>query len=328
MALNTSTAVAAIGAVGGAYIAYSVYNKYKKNKLPEEWTQVGTLKELYVYPIKSCGPVTLDRVECSLMGVKKGWLRDRVLMVVDAKYNFITARAYPELLGVETSVKSSVLTMKYKNMEPLHVNLAEIVSSHLEPKTATVWSIEVPVFDCGLEASEWFTTVLARPGATYRLVYYAANNSRKLINSLKLYKFQEQDTGAFPDETSYNLINEVSIQELNTRLKTSTATVQNYRPNFVVAGGQPYAEDSWKFVKIGDNVFEIIKPCTRCLLTTIDPETGVRNMEALETLKRYRQIENEKLRKAAGNSPRLGLQMALRSSPGGLISVNDPVYYA
>ncbi|VVD06039.1 unnamed protein product [Leptidea sinapis] len=215
-ALNTSTAVAAIGAVGGAYIAYSVYNKYKKNKLPEEWTQVGTLKELYVYPIKSCGPVTLDRVECSLMGVKKGWLRDRVLMVVDAKYNFITARAYPELLGVETSVKSS------------------IVSSHLEPKTATVWSIEVPVFDCGLEA----------PGATYRL-------------------------GAFPDETSYNLINEVSIQELNTRLKTSTATVQNYRPNFVVAGGQPYAEDSWK-----------------CLLTTIDPETGVRNMEALETLKR------------------------------------------
>lgn len=70
--------------------------------------------------------------------------------------------------------------------------------------------------------------------------------------------------GALPDETSYNLVNEASIDDLNSRLASdSQVTVRNFRPNFLLSGAQAYDEDKWKFLKIGENVFEIIKPCFR-----------------------------------------------------------------
>lgn len=61
----------------------------------------------------------------------------------------------------------------------------------------------------------------------------------------------------------FNLINDASVEELNSRLKDCKITHRNFRPNFVLDGAKPYDEDNWKFVKIGDNVFEVIKPCTR-----------------------------------------------------------------
>lgn len=63
--------------VGGAYCAYHIYKELQKPKLPTEWTQVGTLQDIYAYPIKSCGPVVLTKAECTTLGLKDGWLRDR-----------------------------------------------------------------------------------------------------------------------------------------------------------------------------------------------------------------------------------------------------------
>ncbi|XP_013170922.1 PREDICTED: mitochondrial amidoxime-reducing component 1 [Papilio xuthus] len=322
------TAAATACALGAAYYAYNVYKETRKPKLPEQWKQVGTLKEIYVYPIKSCGPVLLNKVECSTLGPKDGWLRDRFLMVVDREYNFITARTHPELLLVHPQVKSSVLSLKHVDMEPLHVNLAEIIELQT-PKTAKVWGTTVPVYDCGFEPSEWFSRLLNRSGDNFRLVYYASQKCRELRTTPNsFYKFTKNDTGALPDEVPFNLINEASVNELNSRLKDCQVSVLNFRPNFVLSGAEPYAEDGWRYVKIGENVFEIIKPCTRCILTTIDPETGVRNSktEPLETLKSYRQVTNPEERRATGSSPRMGIQMALRSPPGQLVSLNDPIY--
>ncbi|CAK1583503.1 unnamed protein product [Parnassius mnemosyne] len=323
-----TAAAATIGALGAAYYAYNLYQESRKPKLPNEWKQVGTIKDIYVYPVKSCGPVLLNKTECTTLGPRDGWLRDRVLMVVDEKNNFITARAYPELLLVQPSVKSSILTLKHSDMETLTVNLAEVIEIQ-NPKPATVWGVTVPVYDCGGDASEWFSRLLNRSADNFRLVYYASNKSRELRkSSKKFYKFTKNDTGALPDEVPFHLINEASVNELNSRLKDYQVTPRNFRPNFVVNGAKPYDEDNWKYIKIGENIFETIKPCTRCIMTTIDPETGIRNAktEPLETLKSYRQIAEPEERKAAGNSPRMGLQMSLRSEPGGVISLNDPVY--
>ncbi|KAL0819758.1 hypothetical protein ABMA28_007803 [Loxostege sticticalis] len=324
-------AVAAAGVVGGIYCAYQVYQS-RKNQLPEKWTQVGTLKNLYAYPVKSCAPVVLDRAECSILGLKDGWLRDRTLMIVDEKSSFVTARAIPELLLIKTNVRNSILTLSHVDMEPLHIDLAEVIALK-EAKPAFVWGVEVPVRDCGWEASEWLSRLINKSSISYRLVYYASQNCRTLRSSTnKIYKFTKNDMGALPDEVPFNLINEASIDDLNTRLSDCKVTHKNFRPNFVLIGtAKPYDEDNWKFVKIGENVlFEIIKPCTRCILTTIDPETGVRNAktEPLETLKSYRQIKDLEVRKSAGNSPRMGLQMALRSGPGEVVSINDPIYVA
>lgn len=328
--LYVTATVTAAGVLGGAYCAYRLLQE-KPVKLPEKWEQVGVLKEINVYPIKSCGRVTLETVECTNMGLRDGWLRDRVLMVVDDKDNFITARGFPELLAVQPTIRNSVLTLEHPNMEKLNVNLAEIVALQ-KPKTAIVWGDPVPVYDCGWEVSEWFSRLIDRSPLNFRLVYYASENCRKLRGSAnKIYKFRKEDTGALPDETSFNLVNEASVDDLNTRLSNNNkVTTKNFRPNFVLKGAKPYDEDNWKFVKIGENVFEIIKPCLRCVLTTIDPETGIRNAntEPLQELKKYRQLTNPEERKSGGSSPKMGLQMALRSGPGGKISLNDPIYVA
>ncbi|XP_050354210.1 mitochondrial amidoxime reducing component 2-like [Nymphalis io] len=325
-----TAAVATAGVIGGAYCAYNIYQVYQKPTLPTVWNEVGTLKDLYVYPIKSCGPIILNTAECTILGLKDGWLRDRVLMVVDDKNNFITARAYPELLLVHPKVRNSILTLNCNGMESIDINLAEVIALQT-PKPATVWGVTVPVYDCGREASEWFSRMLNKTASSFRLVYYASQNSRQWSKSVnKYFKFTKDDTGALPDEVPFHLINQASVDDLNTRLDGCQMSPRNFRPNFVLTGAKPYEEDDWKFIKIGDNVFEVIKPCTRCILTTIDPETGVRNAktEPLDTLKRYRQIEDPKVRKITGSTPRMGLQIALRSGPGGVISLNDTIYAA
>ncbi|XP_053613995.1 mitochondrial amidoxime-reducing component 1 [Plodia interpunctella] len=324
-----TAAVVTAGAISGAYYAYRWYQE-NATKIPEQWTQVGTLKDIYAYPVKSCGPVIMNKAELSILGLKDGWLRDRFLMVVDEKNNFVTARAYPEMLLVHPSVKSSVLTLKHADMEPVHVNLAEVVTNQCA-KTARVWGVEVPVFDCGHETSEWISRILDKSSNNFRLVYYASHGARTLrAGTSKIYRFTKNDTGALPDEVPFNLVNQASVDDLNTRLKETQVTPRNFRPNFVMKGGKAYDEDNWKFVKIGDNVFEIIKPCFRCILTTIDPETGVRNVNAdpLETLKTYRQSTEPAARRSAGSSPRMGVQMSLRSAPGGLVKLDDPIYVA
>ncbi|KAL0819762.1 hypothetical protein ABMA28_007804 [Loxostege sticticalis] len=286
---------------------------------------------MFVYPIKSCQPVPVDKVECTFLGLKNGWLRDRLLVVVDDANNFITARGFPVLYSVKPSVNNSVLTLRTADGSFVNVDLAEVVATQ-KPKTATVWGNELPVYDCGDEASAWFTKLINKPESTFRLVYYASQNCRKPPTDprTKVFKFTKNDAGAFGDDTSFNLINEASVEDLNSRVKDSEITVAHFRPNFVLAGAKAYDEDNWKFVKIGENVFKIVMPCTRCVITTMDPETGARHPdnEPLKTLRSYRLVEGEKLRKIMGTSPRMGLQMALRSSPGGFISLNDPIYVA
>ncbi|XP_063627860.1 mitochondrial amidoxime reducing component 2-like [Cydia splendana] len=322
----TAAAVTA-GVLGSVYYAYHIYQNRKR--LPTEWTQVGTLEHIYAYPIKSCGGIAMETAMCTTLGLRDGWLRDRVLMVVDQKGNFVTARNYPELLLVQPSVRNSILTLKHRDMEPVYVNLVEVVALQ-SPKTAVVWGVTVPVLDCGWEVSEWFSRLLDMSAINFRLVYYATQKPRKLdLMGNTFYKFTKNDTGALPDETSYHIINAASVTDLNARLRSCQVTHHTFRPNFVVQGPQPYEEDRWRFLKIGDNVFEVIKPCLRCVLTTIDPETGVRReeREPLETLKTYRQISEPEERRASGRAPRMGLQLALRSGRG-LVALRDTVLAA
>ncbi|GBP79995.1 Mitochondrial amidoxime-reducing component 1 [Eumeta japonica] len=123
----------------------------------------------------------------------------------------------------------------------------------------------------------------------FRLVYYAAERSRPLRHPDSVFKFEKEDTGALPDECAFNLINDASVDDLNKHLDGNKVSWRNFRPNFLVVGAHPYDEDYWKFIKIGEVVFEVLKPCTRCVLTTIDPETGIRDVktEPLTTLKRW-----------------------------------------
>lgn len=95
--------------------------------------------------------------------------------------------------------------------------------------------------------------------------------------------------GLYADLTSYLLINQASVNDLSSRIPASNVTFHNFRPNILVEGENlsPYDEEKWNWIKIGDVVLQNVKPCTRCILTTIDPETGIRatNNEPIKTLK-------------------------------------------
>jgi len=94
-------------------------------------------------------------------------------------------------------------------------------------------------------------------------------------------------TVSFADDFPYLLISEASLEALNDRMK-QPIEMNRFRPNFVVSGTEPFAEDSWKYIQIGTIGFYVASPCERCVLTTVDPATGTKGHEPLKTLATFR----------------------------------------
>ncbi len=112
-------------------------------------------------------------------------------------------------------------------------------------------------------------------------------NSRRIVSPFYAVK-KYQDVVSFADGYPFLLIGENSLNDLNKRLETPLP-MNRFRPNFVVAGTEPFAEDNWKKIRVGSTVFHVVKPCARCVITTIDQETGVfGGKEPLKTLASFR----------------------------------------
>jgi uncharacterized protein len=69
--------------------------------------------------------------------------------------------------------------------------------------------------------------------------------------------------------------------------------MNRFRPNLVFTGGNPHDEDTWKRFAINGQQFYGVKPCARCVVTTIDQQTGEANAEPLKTLATYRRQEHK-----------------------------------
>lgn len=93
--------------------------------------------------------------------------------------------------------------------------------------------------------------------------------------------------GLYSNITSYNIVNEKSVEDLVEKIGDNSVNVNNFRPVIVVTA-KPYDEDEWEWVKIGDVIFRLTKPCTRCALTTVDQNTGETNKhgDPLRTLRK------------------------------------------
>lgn len=172
----------------------------------------------------------------------------------------------------------------------------------------------MPTVDCGDEAATWFSRYILDQPNGLRLGYLPNNPKRDLKNSYPdlINKFPYLDNnsgvnllfqnsidvllksfwflqGLYTDLTSFMLMNKSSVDDLNTKLNDKV-NHRYFRPNILVDGDNipPFDEDNWEWIKIGHVVFRSVKPCTRCTLTTINPDDGVRNKqeEPLKTLKK------------------------------------------
>ncbi|KAF2899111.1 hypothetical protein ILUMI_07065, partial [Ignelater luminosus] len=187
--------------------------------------------------------------------------------------------------------------------------------------------------DCGDEAAKWVSDYILGSNSGLRLGFHDGLHRRNIKNTHKKYlqvhrNLKNEATGMYSDLSSYLLINQASIDELSNRIPEAKISAINFRPNILVEGqnAPPFVEDNWTWVKIGDVILYVARPCTRCVFTTIDPETGVKSAtnEPLRTLRTYRMLKDVKNIELDGNLPVMGNNMGLLQ--GGEISVGDVVY--
>ncbi|WP_137940195.1 MOSC domain-containing protein [Chitinivorax sp. B] len=232
------------------------------------------LSQLFNYPIKSCGANSLQTAEATLRGLAF----DREWMLADDTGNFITGRKFPQMVQLHVEPTATGICITAPDMEPLEVHR----QAYTMVRPTGVWKYEFDAYWGDGQADDWFSFFL---GIEARLLYIGEQSNRQL-------RIDPSIRFSFADGYPYLLIGEGSLNDLNSRL-AHPVSIRNFRPNLVIAGCDPFAEDGWKRIRIGDVEFEHIKSCERCIFTTIDPDSG--NMsddrQPLATLAEYRRTD-------------------------------------
>ena len=258
-----------------------------------------TLTALHVYPVKSAGGFSADNWPVDDFGLR----HDRRWMVVDQEGEAVTQREAPRLARTRTAVTDDRLRVSAPGRAPLDLPL--------EPSAgvttmATIWGDACVSHWMGERAARWFSELLGFPCS---LVYMPAETRRPADPAYASPDVRVSYADGFP----FLLLSEESLADLNTRLPDAVP-MNRFRPNLVIRGGAPYAEDDLRQFRLGELELEVVKPCDRCVLTTTDQETGFRGPEPLRTLARYRK---------AGGKVLFGQNVVHRST--GRLSVGDLV---
>jgi hypothetical protein len=143
----------------------------------------------------------------------------------------------------------------------------------------------VEVYEVSTQHSEWFSAIL---GKNCRLVSFPENNPRPVNPDHAINNDQVSLADGYP----CLIIGQSSLDDLNSRMEIPLP-MNRFRPNIVFSGGKPFEEDEWKNISIGQNRFAGIKLCPRCVVTTVDQDTGIKGAEPLRTLATYRARDNK-----------------------------------
>lgn len=232
------------------------------------------LSSLIVYPLKSASGIEREDAVVE----RRGLAGDRRWMVVDADGTFLSQRSYPQLALVDVTERPGGLRLVAPGRPALEVPVPNANAARLR---VTVWDDPVDAALASEEAHDWLSTHLDTDA---RLVYMRTDAHRPVDDA---YAVRSDDTVSFADGYPLLLTNESSLDDLNARLD-APLPMNRFRPNVVVAGAEPWAEDTWRRLQIGGTIFHAVKPCGRCSVTTVDQQSGQRGAEPLATLARFR----------------------------------------
>ncbi|MFN8125332.1 MAG: MOSC domain-containing protein [Candidatus Nanopelagicales bacterium] len=234
------------------------------------------LSALWVYPLKSCAGVAVDRWPLDADGLRY----DRSWMVVDPDGEFLTQREEPRLALARPRWSGDGWDVDVAGEDRFQLPLR--VSGPTVP--ATVWGHTGPAVDAGDLPAAALSRLLDRP---VRLVGLADDHDRRADPG---YGADEAPVG-FSDGFPLLVSTDASLADLNRRLPTPLP-MRRFRPNLVISGSSPWAEDDWRRVVVGAATLDVVKPCSRCTITTVDPDRGVRDGgEPLRTLGTFRRGE-------------------------------------
>ena len=230
-----------------------------------------TLRSLNVYPVKSCRGIGLD----SAVLTPTGLADDRHWMLVRPNGRFVTQRELPRLALITTAVDAAGLVLTAPGMEPLRVPR----EAAGEALPVTVWKFSGSGIDCGAAAASWCTQFLATP---LRLVRFDPAMPRECSRE---WTAGTRAITEFADGFPILVISLASLADLNSRL-ARTLPMERFRPNVVIDGVDAYDEDRIHELRVDGVTLRIVKPCTRCSITTTDQAAGaVDGVEPLETLR-------------------------------------------
>ena len=232
-----------------------------------------TLAGLIVYPVKSAKGVVLQ----SATAGPRGLGGDRRWMVVDERRVFLSQRTHPRLALASVAVEGCRLVLGAPGMPRL---ILDPPPEGAETVRVQVWDDVCDAQPAGQAATLWFSALLGLPCS----VVYLPDTSRRPVAPRGGAPAAEV---GFADAFPFLLVSEASLADLNSRL-ARPVLMDRFRPNLVVSGCEPYAEDSWRRIRIGPVVLHVVKPCSRCSTTTVDQATAERGREPLATLATYR----------------------------------------
>lgn len=240
-----------------------------------------TLSEINIYPVKSLGGISLKAAQMTSRGLNN----DRRFLVVDPDNQFVSQRELPKMATVWTELVGGQLEFAAPDREPIRVDAEPRV---LPTRTVQVWASSVAAHTVSTGADEWLSDYL---GADLRLVYMP-DTSERACNPTYAHN---SEIVSFADGFPVLITNDASLADLNNRIVLgggAAVPMNRFRSNLVVNGAEPWAEDNWGEIAIGEAVFRVAKPCGRCQVTTTDQATGdVRGPEPLKTLSGFRDTD-------------------------------------
>ncbi len=256
-----------------------------------------TVSSLHIYPVKSCRGIDLTSSNIDSRGLR----HDRSWLIIDNDGVAITQRDVRQLALVTTRiVDDQTLSLEFDGQPGLEIRRNQAGNRC----KAIVWDDECDAVEQGDEAARWFTKITGKPS---RLVIMAD----EFVRPVHQKKVEGDFRVGFADSHPLLIISQASLDELNSRLDTAVP-MNRFRPNVVIDGAEPFAEDSWKQIKIAETLFDVTKPCARCVMVSIDQSNAEGSKEPLKTLSTYRTV---------GNKVMFGQNMVHHSE--GRISVGD-----
>lgn len=231
-----------------------------------------TLSRLFIHPVKSMRGIGLSHAYADISGLAF----DRIFMVTETDGTFITARQFPQMVKFTPAPLHDGLHLTAPDGSSAIVRFSDF-SVQQEP--TEVWGNHFTALIAPAGVNQWLSGFFNR---SVQLRWLGPELSRRV-------KRHDAVPLSFADGFPYLLANEASLRDLQNRCPASVS-IEQFRPNLLVTGAAAWEEDTWKVVRIGEVVFDVAKPCSRCVLTTVSAERGQKHPggEPLTTLQGFR----------------------------------------
>lgn len=251
----------------------------------------GSIAALYIYPIKSCAGLSVPSAEITPHGL----LNDRQWLIVDQEGQFQTQRQIPHLVWITPTIGTQTLTLSAPAQPDITINTVGASQlQHFATREVQIWHDRVLAFDLGPLASQWLNDYLQVPGKSFYLVQF---DPRVIRLSDPQWTGGQPAAVRFADGFAINVISQASIASFNQkRLEQDMDPIEadRFRPNIVVAGLEAHDEDSIKTMIVttssGPIEWALVKPCPRCQIPDIDPQTSISDPSITTLLSSYRQL--------------------------------------